>query len=65
MKNKNVELIEKGKCPFCKKTVYDPVTPVVGVLAYHIAVGMHMPTCKKNPDYKESEVEKFMRELLG
>ena len=64
MKNKNIKLIEKGKCPFCKKKVYTPSSPTVTEHAYYIAVGMHMPTCKKNPDYKESEIEKFMRELL-
>ena len=64
MNSKNIKLIEQGKCPFCKKTVYNPSSPVPGSLAYHIAVGLHMPTCDKNPDYKESEMDIFMRKLL-
>lgn len=61
--NKKIELIEEGKCPFCKKEVYFPSSEA-GSLAYHIGVGMHMANCDKNPDYKESELAKFMRELM-
>ena len=61
----NIKLINNGKCPFCKVKVYTPSQIQTSELACHIAVGMHIANCKENPDYKESDMDKFKREVLG
>lgn len=62
--NKSTELIERGTCPFCNTKVYHPSRPADS-LAYHIAVGLHMAKCDKNPNKEESELDELMKRIFG
>jgi hypothetical protein len=58
------DLVSEGKCPHCEKEVYSPSLSPTGEFAHVLAVGLHAAKCSKNPNYKESEMTKYIREVL-
>ncbi len=52
-------------CPFCKSQVYRREPGPNAEFSCLIAFGMHVASCKESPDYKETEMDKFLKELHG
>jgi hypothetical protein len=51
-------------CPYCNEQVFEPDDPPQVELSCYLALGVHLGSCKQQPDYVESEVDQFMSEIL-
>ena len=52
-------------CPLCAQKVYESEKVDNGELACGIALGLHLPSCKENPDRVESDMDKLLRRIRG
>lgn len=52
-------------CPFCGEMIYEREPAKNAELACELAFARHAVNCKSNPDYKETEMDKLKKEILG
>jgi len=52
-------------CPFCGDTVYRRGSAPGAELSCGIAFGLHLTSCRKNPDYKETDMDRLLKDIFG
>lgn len=50
-------------CPYCEEPIYNREEGSQAQFSCGIAFGLHSARCKKNPAYKETEMDAFMKRL--
>jgi hypothetical protein len=52
-------------CPFCGDLIYEREPGKNAELSCEIAFARHASNCRSNPDYKETEMDKLKKKIMG
>ena len=52
-------------CPYCGNHLYEREEGQLDEVACHIALGLHVKSCKQSPDYVQSDMDRLLEDIFG